>query len=70
MQKTIAIVFIVLGAAGLAYGGFSYTSDVHDADMGSLHMSFSEKEHVNIPIWAGVAFIVVGGALLVIRKKI
>lgn len=69
MQKIIAIIFIVLGAVGLAYGGFSYTSDVHDADMGSLHMSFSEKEHVNIPIWAGVAFIVVGGALLVIIRK-
>lgn len=70
IQKLIAIIFIVIGIIGVAYGGFSYTSDVHEADMGSLHMSVSEHERVNIPMWAGISFIVVGGGLLVIRNKL
>lgn len=70
MQKIIAVAFIVLGSIGSAYGGFSYTSDVHDADIGSMHLSLSEKEHVNIPVWGGVTLIAIGGALLLIRKKI
>ena len=69
MKKLIAIIFIVIGIIGVAYGGFSYTSDVHEADMGPLHMSVSEHERVNIPMWAGVGFIVVGGVLLLIRNK-
>jgi len=51
-QKLIAIVLIVIGALGLAYGGFSYTSDVHKADVGSLHLSMTEKDRVNIPVSA------------------
>jgi len=69
IQKVVGIILILAGVIGLAYGGFTYTSDVHNADVGPLHMSFSEKEHVNIPIWAGIAFIFVGGALLAIRRK-
>lgn len=41
-------VLIVAGALALAYGGFSYTTDTHDADIGPVHMSFDEKERVNI----------------------
>jgi TRAP-type C4-dicarboxylate transport system permease small subunit len=70
IQKLVAIVLILIGVIGLAYGGFTYTKDVHNADVGPLHMSFSEKEHVNIPIWAGLAFVLVGGVLLVTRKKL
>lgn len=70
MQKIIAVIFLVLGIIALVYGGFSYTSDVHTTDIGSLDISFSETEHVNIPVWGGVTLIVVGGALLLMRKKI
>lgn len=68
-QKVIAIILLVIGVTGLAYGGFSYTSDVHQADIGSLHLSLAERERVNIPVWAGVAFILAGGVLLVIPVK-
>src|SRR5262245_32883732 len=54
-RKLVAVVLIVLGALGLAYGGFSYTSDTHRADIGPVHMQVNEKEHVNVPVWAGVA---------------
>jgi LPXTG-motif cell wall-anchored protein len=33
-------------------------------------MSVDEKEHVNVPVWAGIALIVVGGLLLVARRRV
>jgi TRAP-type C4-dicarboxylate transport system permease small subunit len=68
--KVIAILLIVAGALALAYGGFSYTKETHTADVGSLHLSVDEKQHVNVPVWAGVGAIVLGGLLLIgVRNK-
>ncbi len=60
-----AIVLIVAGVLGLAYGGFSYTKATHQADLGPLHMSLKEKQYINVPVWAGICAIVIGGVLLV-----
>lgn len=68
-QRIAAIVLIVAGALGLAYGGFSYTKQTHEATLGPLHMAVAEKQRVNIPVWAGVGAIVVGGILLVVSRK-
>jgi len=67
-MKMMAIALIVAGALALAYGGFSYTKDSHDADMGPIHMSFDETERVNIPMWAGIGLVVLGGVLLVVKR--
>lgn len=62
--KIAAIVLIVAGALGLAYGSFSYTKETHEARLGSIELSVKEKQTVNVPVWAGVSAIVVGGVLL------
>lgn len=67
--KTIAIILIIAGALGLAYGGFSYTKTTHEAKVGSLHLEVDEKKHVNVPVWVGVGGIVLGGALLLVGAK-
>jgi hypothetical protein len=67
--KILAVVLILAGIAGLLYGKFSYTKETHEAKLGSLELSVKEKETVNIPVWAGVGAIVVGGALLVFGRK-
>lgn len=67
--KLSALVLIVAGVLALAYGGFTYTKDTHDADIGPVHMSFAEKEHVDIPIWAGLGALILGGALLMYTSK-
>jgi hypothetical protein len=64
-----AIVLIVGGALSLAYGGFSYTKSTHRADVGPIHLSVDEKQHVNIPVWAGVAAIIAGGLLLGFSRR-
>ncbi len=69
MQKLLAIVFIGAGIMGLIYGGFSFTKETHEAEMGPLSMSIDEKEYVSVPVWAGIASIVVGTGLLLMRKQ-
>lgn len=67
--KIVAILLIVGGTLGLAYGGFSYTKETHRADIGSLHLVVDEKEHVNIPLWVGIGAIVGGVLLLASARK-
>jgi TRAP-type C4-dicarboxylate transport system permease small subunit len=67
--KIVAILLIVAGIVGLVYGGFTYTKTTHSAKIGSLELSVKDKETVNIPVWAGVGAIVVGGVLLFVRTK-
>ena len=67
--KIIGIVLIVAGILGLAYGKFSYTKETHEAKIGSLELSVSDKETVSVPVWAGVDAIVVGGLLLLLPRK-
>jgi uncharacterized membrane protein len=65
LHQIIAITFIVLGVIGLAWGGFSYTRETHEASIGSLTLSVEERKRVNIPVWGGAGAIVIGGLLLV-----
>jgi len=63
-NKILAIVLIVGGILGLMYGGFTYTKETHQTTVGPVELSVKDKETVNVPAWAGVAAIVIGGVLL------
>jgi LPXTG-motif cell wall-anchored protein len=67
--KIVAIVLILAGVLGLAYGSFSYTKETHEAKLGPIELSVKDKQTVNVPVWAGVGAIVIGGALLVFGRK-
>lgn len=67
--KLAGILLIVAGTLGLVYGSFSYTKETHEAKLGPLQFSIQEKETVNIPVWAGVGAIAIGGLLLVFGGK-
>jgi hypothetical protein len=67
--KLVAILLIVLGVLSLGYGGFTYTKETHNADIGPLHLQVNEKEHVNIPLWAGIGALLGGTLLLVSSRK-
>jgi len=69
MSKLLAIVLIVAGTAGLAYGGFSFTRETHEADLGPISLAIDEREYVTVPIWAGIGAILAGVALLLLREK-
>jgi hypothetical protein len=67
--KLAGIVLIVAGVLALVYGGFSYTKETHEAKLGPIELSVKDKQTVNIPVWAGVGAIVIGGALLLFGGK-
>lgn len=62
--KATAIALILAGALGLLYGGFSYTKETHEANVGPVKLSVTDKETVNVPVWAGVGAIIIGVTLL------
>ena len=68
-MKVVGILLVVGGLLGLMYGGFTYTKETHEAKIGPLVLSVADKETVNVPIWAGVGAIVIGGLLLVAVNK-
>lgn len=68
-NRLAAIVLIIAGILGLAYGGFTYTKDTHKADLGPIELSVEEKETVNIPVWLGAGALIAGVLLLVVRRK-
>jgi drug/metabolite transporter (DMT)-like permease len=67
--KMAALVLIVAGVLGLVYGSFSYTKETHEAKVGPIELTVKDKETVNIPVWAGVGAIAVGGVLLLLGGK-
>jgi multidrug transporter EmrE-like cation transporter len=66
--KMFAIVLIVLGVLGLAYGSFTYTKETHNAKIGPVELSVKDKERINVPVWVGVGAIAAGMILLFARK--
>lgn len=67
--RIVAVVLIVAGILGLAYGSFSYTKETHEANIGPLQLTVKDKETIDVPIWLSVGAIVVGGALLLFGGK-
>ena len=67
--KIAGVVLIVAGALGLAYGSFSWTRETHEAKLGPIELSVKERQSVNVPVWAGVGAIVIGGVLLLLGNK-
>lgn len=68
-MKLVGILLVVAGALGLVYGGFSYTRDVTALKAGPIELSIKKKEAVDVPVWAGIGGIVVGGLLVVLGGK-
>jgi hypothetical protein len=67
--KMVAIALIAAGIFGLVYGGFSYTKTTSDVKLGPIELSVKEKQTINVPVWAGVGAIVIGGALLLLGGR-
>ena len=68
-MRLAGLVLLVLGVLALVYGGFSYRKEKGDARIGPIKIEVTEKERVNVPLWAGVAAVAVGGVLLARRSR-
>lgn len=65
----VGVVLIAAGGFGLAKGEFSYTKEKHEAQIGELELSFSEKERIEIPKWAAGGALALGVILLLVGRK-
>lgn len=63
--KLFAIILIVAGGLGLAYGGFSYTKQTTGVKLGPIELKVDEKERVNVPMIVSAGAIAIGVFLLV-----
>jgi uncharacterized membrane protein len=69
LLKVIAIILIIGGILGLAYGSFTYPKETHEAKIGPVEVKVNENKTVNIPVWVGVSSIVLGGVLFMVGCK-
>jgi len=67
--KIIGVMLILLGIAGVVYGGFTFTSQKKAVDMGPLQINKTEHHSVPIPPIIGLAGIIGGGALFYFGMK-
>jgi uncharacterized membrane protein len=67
--RIVGVLLIVAGLLGTVFSSFSYTKETHEIKLGPIELAVKEKESVNIPLWASVGAIVVGGVLLVFGSK-
>jgi hypothetical protein len=50
-------------------GGFSHDKESVGAKLGPIELKVTEKKAINVPVWAGVSVIVVGGVLLMSGER-
>ncbi len=67
--KIVGIVLIVAGILGAVFGGWSYTKETQALKMGPMEMTIKDRQTVNVPMWASIGMMVVGGALLFFGSK-
>lgn len=66
--KVIAIVLVVLGVAGLTYGGLSWTRRDTIVDAGPIEITADKTERLPLPPLAG-GLLLVAGVVLLLKKK-
>jgi hypothetical protein len=63
-MRMIGIILVILGAAVLIWGGFSYVKDRDSVDLGVAKIVTEDRERVSIPPVAGIVSLVLGGVLV------
>jgi len=69
--RILGLVLIFAGILSLALGHVSFTKSTHQIKIGPVELAVKEKQDFELPIWAGIGAIVVGGVLVVLggRKR-
>jgi hypothetical protein len=67
MTKTIGVILVVLGVAGLAWGGLSWTTRDTIVDAGPIKVTADKTERVPLPPIVG-GLLLVAGVVLIMKK--
>jgi hypothetical protein len=65
VNRTLGMILIAAGVAGLAWGGFSYTTREKVVDLGPIDVSRDKTSRFPVPPIAG-AIAVAGGVVLLV----
>lgn len=69
MNRTIALVMIVLGITMLVWTGFTYTQKEKIVDAGPIQISADKEKSVNWPPYVGGVILIAGVIILTTSKK-
>jgi uncharacterized membrane protein len=69
MNRTIALILIVLGIIMLVWTGFTYTQKDKLVDAGPIQISADKEKSVNWPPYVGGIVLVAGVVILTTSKK-
>jgi uncharacterized membrane protein HdeD (DUF308 family) len=69
VNKALGVILIVLGLFGLAWGGFTYTTQEKVIDIGPIHATREKTHNIPLPPVAGAVALVGGIVLLAVGKK-
>ncbi|TKC05901.1 hypothetical protein [Pedobacter frigoris] len=69
MNRSIALVMIVLGILMLVWTGFTYTKKEKVVDAGPIQISADKEKSVNWPPYVGGIILVAGVVILIGSKK-
>jgi uncharacterized membrane protein len=69
VMKVLGMILIALGLFGLAWGGFTYTTQEKVVDVGPIHATRDETHRVPLPPIAGAVALIGGVALLIAGKR-
>lgn len=69
MSKTLGAILIVLGIIGIAWGGFSFTTQKKVIDLGPIQATREKTHEIPIPPIAGAISLIAGIAILATGKR-
>ncbi len=68
-MKIAGILLIIVGVAALIYGGFSYTSQKKEVNIGAIQINKTEHHSLPVPPILGIVAVVGGAGLLYFGVK-
>lgn len=68
--KLLAFLLIGGGALGLVFGSFVSMNVTRDVDLGVVALSGNDRDSAIVSMWAGVAGVAAGAALLAVRRGV
>jgi len=68
-MKIVGIVLIVLGLAGLLYGGIRWKKPETVVDIGSVKVTHDKTESLPVPPIAGGVLLAAGALIVMARKQ-
>ena len=69
MNRTIALVMIVLGITMLVWTGFTYTQKEKIVEAGPIQISADKEKSVNWPPYVGGVILIAGVIILTTSRK-